>query len=123
MGAEQFVTPTILCNGVRVEALSVGESRDGDAANVILTAIVQPPPRSRLAGHSAALTAGQGLDHGKTLAYARSTRTCCAMPVGASWPTTASILTIQAYLGHKSIQHTARYTELAAARFKSLIRD
>ena len=31
--------------------------------------------------------------------------------------------TIQAYLGHKSIQHTVRYTELAPARFKSLFRD
>ena len=27
--------------------------------------------------------------------------------------------TIQAYLGHKSIQHTVRYTELARVRFKS----
>jgi integrase len=31
--------------------------------------------------------------------------------------------TIQAYLGHKSIQHTVRYTELAPTRFKSLLRD
>ncbi len=31
--------------------------------------------------------------------------------------------TIQAYLGHKSIQHTVRYTELALTRFKSLFRD
>ena len=31
--------------------------------------------------------------------------------------------TIQAYLGRKSIQHTARYTELAPTRFKSLFRD
>ena len=31
--------------------------------------------------------------------------------------------TIQAYLGHKSIEHTVRYTELAPARFKSLFRD
>jgi site-specific recombinase XerD len=31
--------------------------------------------------------------------------------------------TIQAYLGHKSIQHTVRYTELAPARFKGLFRD
>ena len=30
--------------------------------------------------------------------------------------------TIQSYLGHKSIQHTVRYTELPA-RFKSLFRD
>jgi type 1 fimbriae regulatory protein FimB/type 1 fimbriae regulatory protein FimE len=31
--------------------------------------------------------------------------------------------TIQAYLGHKSIQHTTRYTELAPTRFKDLWRD
>ena len=31
--------------------------------------------------------------------------------------------TIQAYLGHKSIQHTVRYTELAPTRFKNLFRD
>jgi site-specific recombinase XerD len=30
---------------------------------------------------------------------------------------------IQSYLGHKSIQHTVRYTELAPTRFKSLFRD
>ena len=31
--------------------------------------------------------------------------------------------TIQAYLGHKLIQHTVRYTKLAPTRFKSLFRD
>lgn len=31
--------------------------------------------------------------------------------------------TIQAYLGHRSIQHTVRYTALAPDRFKSLWRD
>ena len=31
--------------------------------------------------------------------------------------------TIQGYLGHRSIQHTVRYTELAPTRFKSLFRD
>ena len=31
--------------------------------------------------------------------------------------------TIQGYLGHKSIQHTVRYTELSQTRFKSLFRD
>jgi site-specific recombinase XerC len=31
--------------------------------------------------------------------------------------------TIQSYLGHKSIQHTVRYTKLAPTRFKSLFRD
>jgi site-specific recombinase XerD len=31
--------------------------------------------------------------------------------------------TIQAYLGHKSIQHTVRYTELSPQRFRGLFRD
>jgi integrase len=30
---------------------------------------------------------------------------------------------IQAYLGHKNIQHTVRYTELAPGRFKDFWRD
>jgi site-specific recombinase XerD len=30
---------------------------------------------------------------------------------------------LQAYLGHKNIQHTVRYTELSPTRFKSLFRD
>ena len=31
--------------------------------------------------------------------------------------------TIQLYLGHKNIQHTARYTELAAGRFKGIWKE
>ena len=31
--------------------------------------------------------------------------------------------TIQSYLGHKSIQHTVRYTELAPTRFRGLWHD
>jgi site-specific recombinase XerD len=31
--------------------------------------------------------------------------------------------TIQAFLGHKSVQHTVRYTELSPTRFKGLWRD
>jgi site-specific recombinase XerD len=31
--------------------------------------------------------------------------------------------TLQAYLGHKNIQHTVRYTELSPARFKSFWED
>ena len=30
---------------------------------------------------------------------------------------------LQAYLGHKSIQHTVRYTELAPTRFKGFWKD
>ena len=31
--------------------------------------------------------------------------------------------TIQAYLGHRDIRHTVRYTELSPVRFKGLWRD
>jgi type 1 fimbriae regulatory protein FimB/type 1 fimbriae regulatory protein FimE len=31
--------------------------------------------------------------------------------------------TLQAYLGHRNISNTVRYTELAAGRFKSLLKD
>ena len=31
--------------------------------------------------------------------------------------------TIQSYLGHKSIQHTVRYTELSPDRFRDFWRD
>ena len=30
---------------------------------------------------------------------------------------------LQAYLGHRNIQHTVRYTELSATRFKGFWRD
>ena len=30
---------------------------------------------------------------------------------------------LQAYLGHRNIQHTVRYTELAPTRFKNFWRD
>jgi site-specific recombinase XerD len=30
---------------------------------------------------------------------------------------------LQAYLGHRNIQHTVRYTELAPTRFKSFWKD
>jgi site-specific recombinase XerD len=31
--------------------------------------------------------------------------------------------TLQAYLGHRNIQHTVRYTKLSPTRFKNLWRD
>ena len=31
--------------------------------------------------------------------------------------------TLQAYLGHRNVQHTVRYTELSPTRFKNLWRD
>jgi hypothetical protein len=43
-------------------------------------------------------------------------------PAYITWAT-PDTRTIQGYLGHKSIQHTVRYTELAPGRFKSLFHD
>ena len=47
------------------------------------------------------------------------------MPAGSSWPTMATTNTraLQHYLGHKNIQHTVRYTEMAPDRFKDFWRD
>jgi hypothetical protein len=33
------------------------------------------------------------------------------------------LFTLQAYLGHRNIQHTVRYTQLSPTRFKNLWRD
>jgi type 1 fimbriae regulatory protein FimB/type 1 fimbriae regulatory protein FimE len=38
------------------------------------------------------------------------------------WRTPAS-RAIQAWMGHKNIQHTVRYTELSPTRFKDFWRD
>jgi site-specific recombinase XerD len=46
--------------------------------------------------------------------------TCCGYKLANDGVDTR---TIQSYLGHKSIQHTGRYTEPAPTRFKSLFRD
>jgi site-specific recombinase XerD len=35
----------------------------------------------------------------------------------------ADTRTLQAYLGHRNIHHTVRYTELSPTRFKNLWRD
>jgi site-specific recombinase XerD len=52
------------------------------------------------------------------------TRTCCGtLAVYKLANDGVDTRTIQGYLGHKSIQHTVRYTELAPTRFKSLFRD
>src|ERR1019366_8144562 len=56
---------------------------------------------------------------GKPVSSSRCTRTCYGTPPAVSWPTTGrthgrSNIT----LGHRNIQHTTRYTELASDRFK-----
>jgi hypothetical protein len=49
----------------------------------------------------------------------RRTRTCCGMPAGSLVNKGTDGRTLQTYLGHKNIQHTVRYTELMATRFKN----
>ena len=52
------------------------------------------------------------------------TRTCSGTPVASPWRIRGMIRgSLQAYLGHKNIQHTVRYTELAPTRFKDFWRD
>lgn len=53
----------------------------------------------------------------------RPTCTCCAMPLAIVLANKGTdTRTLQAYLGHRSIQSTVRYTELAPGRFKNLWR-
>jgi hypothetical protein len=55
---------------------------------------------------------GSGLGPG---CNSRSIRTCCDMAVAMPWPTRAT--TPVRCIGHKNIQHTVRYSELAPDRF------
>ena len=49
---------------------------------------------------------------------------CCVMLVGSTRASRGhDTRAIQAYLGHKNIQHTVRYTELAPGRFKDFWMD
>jgi site-specific recombinase XerD len=47
----------------------------------------------------------------------------CARRVSNCGCCGASAATLQAYLGHRNVQHTVRYTELSPTRFKNLWRD
>ena len=50
-------------------------------------------------------------------------RTCCGMAAAMPWRTRATAhRALQAWLGHKNIQHTVRYTELSPHRFKDFWR-
>ena len=50
-------------------------------------------------------------------------RICCGMRAGLPSNKGHDTRALQAYLGHKNIQHTVRYTELAPTRFKDFWRD
>jgi hypothetical protein len=51
------------------------------------------------------------------------TRTCSDMPAGTHSLTEGMMRALQAYLGHRNIQHTVRYTELSPTRFKNFWRE
>ena len=54
----------------------------------------------------------------------RSIRICCGMPAASPLANKGhDTRALQAYLGHKNIQHTVRYTELAPTRFKDFWRQ
>src|SRR5262249_62352394 len=52
----------------------------------------------------------------------RSTHTCFAMRVGSIANDGHDTRALQHYLGHRNIQHTVRYTEMAPDRFKNFWR-
>ena len=53
----------------------------------------------------------------------RLTRTCCRHPCGFTLANKGHhTRALQAYLGHRNIQHTVRYTELSPGRFKDFWR-
>jgi site-specific recombinase XerD len=45
--------------------------------------------------------------------------TCFAMPAATNWANEGQTRSLQAYLGHRNIPNTTRYTALAPDRFKS----
>ena len=53
----------------------------------------------------------------------RSTPTRCATPAATLANAGHDTRAIQDWLGHRSIQHTVRYTELAPNRFRDFWRD
>jgi site-specific recombinase XerD len=54
----------------------------------------------------------------------RRTPTCSVTPAAFQLANQGTdTRTLQAYLGHRNILHTERYTELSPTRFKNLWRD
>ena len=80
--------------------------------------------RAGLAVHDGRLCAHGGARWRRGQArLSRLIPTCCDTPAGSRWPTRATIRgRLQAYLGHRNIQHTVRYTELSPGRFKDFWR-
>jgi integrase len=77
--------------------------------------VARPSPRQALLGWWSALAS--------RLSWAsRLTRTCCVTCGFALANKGHDTRALQAYLGHRNIQHTVRYTELSPDRFKDFWR-
>jgi type 1 fimbriae regulatory protein FimB/type 1 fimbriae regulatory protein FimE len=104
--------------GPEIRALRAWKREQGDAAPYIFTSL-RGGPMTRRTLHHVVAEAGKaaGIEfpvHPHMLRHATG-----YYLANAGQDTRA----IQLYLGHKNIQHTVRYTELAAGRFKDFWRD
>jgi len=104
--------------GPELRALRAWKREQGDATPYVFTSLRGGPMTRRTV-----ITSSPKPRRPRDSTF-RFTRTCCAMPQ-ANYLTNAGEDTraIQLYLGHKNIQHTVRYTELAAGRFKDFWND
>jgi integrase len=104
--------------GPELRALRAWKRAQGDATPYVFTSLRGGPITRRTVHHVVAQAAkAAGIDfpvHPHMLRHATG-----FYLANAGQDTRA----IQLYLGHKSIQHTVRYTELAAGRFKDFWRD
>ena len=76
-------------------------------------------------GQSASLALRQNPQHGTgSLRILKSMASVAEIkaPVSSSSPTMVTTQALQHYLGHKNIQHTVRYTDMAPDRFKDFWR-
>jgi integrase len=104
--------------GPELRALRAWKRAQGDATPYVFTSLRGGPMARRTVHHVVAQAAKEaGIDfpvHPHMLRHATG-----FYLANAGQDTRA----IQLYLGHKSIQHTVRYTELAADRFKDFWKD
>lgn len=104
--------------GPELRALRAWRRAQGDATPYVFTSLRGGPMTRRTVHHVVALAAkAAGIDfpvHPHMLRHATG-----FYLANAGQDTRA----IQLYLGHKSIQHTVRYTELAPDRFKDFWKD
>jgi len=95
----------------------------GTPMDVAATAAFNPQLSSRLRLRLAAVEPAPVIaSFGMMARRPRSREGRCASPHATRWPMPGhDTRSLQAYLGHKNIQHTVRYTELSPARFKDFL--